>query len=167
MFCTTIVDCITVIYKKPLARKNIKIKLCFPFAAPSLIIVNWLTLSKWFHSILSLKSLISGGFSVVVVSPCCENSVWSAAGSPGELLWGRRLVLSQCNPTAGRSTTAATSPGRCNLYLPGCGKDYHSVPISSITTDLFIGVCCQITCKLNKFKYLTIYLAINLLNMFW
>lgn len=128
---------------------------------------HWPMLSKWFHSIRSLKSLISGGLSVIIVSPCCANSVWSAAGSPGELLWGRRLVLSRRNPAAGRSTTAATSPGRCSLYLPGCGKDSHSVPMSLVTTDLFMGVCCQITCTLSRFEYCAMYLAINLLNRFW
>lgn len=68
----------------------------------------------------------TGGF-----LPCCESSVWSAAGSPGELLWGWRRALSQCTPTAGRNTTAATSPARCNWYLPGYEtvKKTHSGPM--------------------------------------
>lgn len=134
--------------QETISEKKIKIKLHFPFAAPALIIVNWPTLSKWFHSIRSLKSLISAGFSVIVVSPCCENSVWSAAGRPGEPLWGRRLALSQCNPAAGRNTTAATSPGRYNLYLPGCGKDYHSLFVLYRIMSYRIILYCFVLCSL-------------------
>lgn len=56
----------------------------------------------------------TGGF-----LPCCESSVWSVAGSPGQLLWGWRRALSQCTPEAGRNKAAATSPARYNWYLPG------------------------------------------------
>lgn len=66
-------------------------------------------------------------FSRILLAPCCEDSVWSAAGSLGPLPWGWRPVPSQCNSNAGRSTSAATSPDQCNWRLPGYErKQRHS-----------------------------------------
>lgn len=74
----------------------------------------------------------------MLTPPCCENNVWwSAAGSPGELLWEQRPVLFHCTPKAGRKTHPATSPVRYSCCPPATKVFtlvlYHSSHITSVS----------------------------------
>lgn len=92
-------------------------------------------------------------FILIVLAPCCENIVWSAAGSPGELPLGWRPVLSQCNPKAGRSTSASTAPDQCNWCLPGyCRKEYHSAVSAFILQTFKYCAFTYLQCILVKYN---------------